>query len=117
MESVIKDVESFFEHKCFVTEWEEQKQPYGETLLVQKELKKELPCRLCRNPKIATINSVLPAEAIYDAILLFRKNDVILAGSRVEVLENGKSILFSSVGEMVSYYTHNEIALKREDII
>lgn len=116
MEHVKKDIERFFEQTCFVTEWEEQKQDWGETILVEKEQKKELPCRLCRNPKIAVTTGVLPAEAIYDAVLLFRKSDVILPGSKVEVIENG-NMLFSSVGEMISYQTHNEIALKRESTI
>lgn len=116
IEQVIKDVERFFEHTCFVTEWEEQKQDWGETILVEKEQKKELPCRLCRNPKIAATNDVLPAEAIYDAVLLFRKSDVILPGSKVEVMDK-ETMVFSSVGEMIRYQTHNEIALKREDVI
>ena len=113
MENIIKDIESFFEQKCFVTEWEEQKQQYGETLIVEKQQKKELLCRLCRNPKIAATNGVLPSESVYDAILLFRKNDFILPGSKIEVMENGKSLLFCSVGETVCYHTHNEVALKR----
>ncbi len=117
IKEIIKDIERFFEHTCFVTEWEEQKQEWGETILVEKEQKKELPCRLCRNPKIVTVNAVLPAETVYDAVLLFRKDDVILPGSKVEVMDSENVMLFSSVGEMVPYQTHNEIALKREDVI
>ena len=63
------------------------------------------------------VNAVLPAETVYDAVLLFRKDDVILPGSKVEVMDSENVMLFSSVGEMVPYQTHNEIALKREDVI
>ena len=78
IKEIIKDIERFFEHTCFVTEW---------------------------------------AETVYDAVLLFRKDDVILPGSKVEVMDSENVMLFSSVGEMVPYQTHNEIALKREDVI
>ena len=98
-----------------MTEWEKQKQYWGETLLAEKEQKKQIKCRLCRSPKIAVKNGVLPAEVIYDAVLLFCKDDVIVAWSKIE-MEKGGGEIFQCVGEMVSYNTHNEIALKREDI-
>lgn len=118
MEKVIEEVEKFFHERCFVKEWEKEEQSWGETLIVEKEEKRELPCRLCRNPKIAVSKGIMPAETVYDAVLLFRKQDVILGGSKVEVeQEGGENIVFRSVGEMVSYCTHNEIALKREEVI
>ncbi len=98
-----------------MTEWEKQKQYWGETLLSEKEQKKQIKCRLCRSPKIAVKNGVLPAEVIYDAVLLFCKDEVIVAGSKIKMETEGGEI-FQCVGEMVSYNTHNEIALKREDI-
>lgn len=118
MKKVIRDVEKFFNERCFVKEWEKEKQNWGETLIVEKEEKRELPCRLCRNPEIAVTNGIMPTETVYDAVLLFRKQDSIVAGSKVEVeQERGENIVFCSVGEMVSYCTHNEIALKRESVI
>lgn len=70
------------------------------------------------SPKTAIVKGVLPAEVVYNAILLFRKQDVIMAGSKIEVQqENGENVGFCCVGEMVSYSTHNEIALKREDVV
>lgn len=99
-------------------EWEKEKQNWGEILFSEKEQKKQIKCRLCRTPKIAVKNGVLPAEVIYDAILLFCKEDRIMAGSKIEIeREGGENVVFKSVGEMVSYSTHNEIALKREDVI
>ncbi|NDO46207.1 hypothetical protein [Clostridium sp. MD294] len=86
-------------------------------MFVEKEEKKQIKCRLCRSPKIVVKNGVLPAKILYDAVLLFCKEDVIKAGSNIEIeKEGGENIVFKSVGEMVSYSTHNEIALKREDI-
>lgn len=111
-----KEIEKFFNENCVVTEWEKEKQNWGEILFSEKEQKKQIKCRLCRSPKIAVKNGVLPAEIIYDAVLLFCKEDVILAGSKIE-MKKEEGEVFRSVGEMVSYSTHNEIALKREDVI
>lgn len=118
IENIKKDVESFFQQKCFVTEWQEQKLDWGETLITEGEQIIEMPCRLCRNIKTAVKNDVLPSEVMYDAILLFPKEYAISAGSKVEVeQENHQNLVFYSAGEMVDYTTHNEIALKRESII
>lgn len=77
-----------------------------------------MQCRLCISPKTALEKGVLPAEIIYDVILLFSKEDSIVPGSVIEVQQKfGKvPLLFESVGEMVCYSTHNEIALKRKTI-
>jgi len=100
-----------------VTVWQEQKTDWGETLITEAEQITEMPCRLCRNVKTAVKNTVLPSEIVYDAILLFPKEYVILAGSKIEVQqEYGENLVFYCTGEMIDYDTHNEIALKRESI-
>lgn len=118
MQKIKKDIESLFHEKCFVTEWQIQKQLSGETLLEEKEQKKELFCRICRNPKIAVQYGVLPMQSEYDAILLFSKENYIAPGSKIELQQQqGENIIFYCVGEMVPYDTHNEIALKKESVI
>ncbi len=117
IENIKKDIERFFKQKCFVTVWQEQKTDWGETLIIEEEQITEMPCRLCRNVKTAVKNTVLPSEIVYDAILLFPKEYVILAGSKIEVeQEYGENLVFYCAGEMIDYDTHNEIALKRESI-
>lgn len=69
----------------------ERKAKLGRNIIFGKRTKKQIKCRLCRSPKIAVKNGVLPAEIIYDAVLLFCKEDVILAGSKIEMKkEEGK---------------------------
>ncbi len=116
IERIKKDVEGFFEDKCFVYQWEEAVQPWGETIIVRKEEKQQCCCRLCTSPKAAVKKDVLPSEIQYDAILLFSKDNDIAGGSVVEIEQKfgEKRLLFDSVGEMVCYDTHNEIALKRK---
>ena len=118
MKRVQKDIEKFFKQKCFITEWQEERQNWGETLVVEKGEKKEIACRVCRTPKVAVGEGVLPKEVVYDAVLLFGKENVIKAGSKIEVeQEVGENLIFCSVGETVYYDNHNEIGLRREGVI
>lgn len=105
-------VEFLFCDKCSVIAFQEEKTNWGETRVIEKQGSENLPCRISYESKACQKDDGLLPRLVFEPLLLYRTEDVILPGSKVLVLtKDGRTLQFRAAGECMAYDSHKETRL------
>jgi len=104
--------ESLFCDKCSVFGFQEEKTDWGETRVIEKHRAENLPCRISYDSKACQRDDGLLPRLVFEPLLLYRTEDIILPGSKVLVItKEGRTLQFRAAGECVAYDSHKETRL------
>lgn len=107
-----KFVESLYDGKCTVTEYQKIKKENKSTGFQEVVVLKDQPCRL----SFKTISSTDPNESaaiLTQTTKLFLAPEIkVKAGSKLTVTQNGVTTEYKCSGKPAVYHTHQEIILE-----
>lgn len=116
-----KKLECMYAGNLSVTVFNAEKLPSGETVLIQSSLFDNIPCRLSNsysNYRSFQLKSDNLVNKIDNTARLFLAPDIIIPiGSKINVLQDGRSYSFDYSGRSFSYKTHQEIIVESYDYI
>lgn len=106
-------IEATYDGTCNIYE----KQPYKDpdTMVTsQKEVlvKKDIPCRLSFSSASATLESGSAAGVVQTVKLFLAPEVVLRPGSKIEVVQNGRTECYSQSGKPAVYSSHQEVVLE-----
>lgn len=109
-------IESLYTGKCTIIQAQEvfdtvtKRTTFEDVAVCENE-----PCRLSFSTKRAADQNGPVASAEQEIKLFIRPELVILAGSKIVVTQNGKTVKYEAAGESAYYTNHQEVILKRSD--
>ncbi len=111
-EMVRKAVEKLYDGVCNVVEHKSFAKSNHSTAFEDTVIYENIPCRLSFQ-SLNTASESGGAGEIRQTVKLFVSPEFeIKAGCKIEVTQNGKTLLFKSSGEPARYETHQEIMLE-----
>lgn len=110
-----KAIEMLYSGRCNVYEYVEEKD--GNIINhAEKQVYKSVPCRLSYGMTYdgkRTSTDAVPGDNVSQEITLILSPDVdIKAGSKIEVTQNGRTVVYINSGQAAVYRHHQEIKLE-----
>ena len=110
-----KAIESLYNGKCSITEYQKIKKENGSTGFQETTVIENQPCRISfktvTSAKEGTMN-----QSIMQVIKLFLAPEItVKTGSKITVTQNGTTTAYKSSGKSAMYATHQEIILELFD--
>lgn len=105
-----KALESTYEGRATVVEYQKIKDEYGLTSFQEVTVLEDQPCKLSFETLTSTSGD--PVATVTQGVKLFLAPDVVIkAGSKIIVTQNGRITEYSNSGVPAVYSTHQEIML------
>lgn len=107
-------VEQLYEDRAIIKRYVEERTEWGETRLIEKEVERDIPCRISQralgvNRQTETVN-----EIAYETKLLLPPDIEVRQGDIIEVTRRGVTRKYTA-GEPFLYPTHQEVSIQRRD--
>lgn len=107
-------VGQLYEERATIKRYVEEKTEWGETRLVEKEVERNVPCRISQralgvNSQTETVN-----EIAYETKLFLPPDIEIRQGDIIEVTRQGVTRKYTA-GEPFIYPTHQEVSIQRRE--
>lgn len=113
--AVRKAIESIWFGRCTITQSKEKfNYVTKQTSFEDEVVCEDEPCRLSHESSNHTMNSDTVATVTQTIKLFIRPELVILAGSKIEVTQNGRTKRYIASGEPSIYSNHQEVVLTIE---
>lgn len=113
---VRKAIESLYKGRCIITNSQKVVDPrthrtsFDDVVIVENE-----PCRLSFS-SVAEADSDDGVATVAQVVKLFLRPElIVLAGSKIEVTQNGVTTRYKASGQPAVYSNHQEVILKLED--
>ena len=107
-----KAIESLYIGKCNIYGFVNEEDEYGISDSKEMKLHEDIPCRISFK-NISATNQTEVFATTFQEIKLFINPDIIISeGSKIEVTQNNRTIMYKSSGASAVYSNHQEILLK-----
>lgn len=107
-------IEKMYTYKCDIIVKEKVVNDNFETTFKDKELYKNVKCKLSYNSVLSAEKSV-NKTLVFSNVKLFINPDIeIPSGSRIRLKQNGKVEYYNYTGEVALFFTHQELSLELE---
>lgn len=110
-----KAIESLYDGKCSITEYQKIKKQNGSTGFQETTVIEYQPCRISFKTVTSAKESAMN-QSITQVIKLFLAPEIaVKTGSKITVTQNGTTTEYKSSGKPAKYATHQEIILELFD--
>ena len=108
-----KAIESLYNGKCTITEYEKVKKENKSTGFVETVMVENQPCKISFSTINSTTSTETGASALVSVVKLFISPEIkIKPGSKITVTQNNVTTEYQNSGEPAYYNTHQEIILE-----
>lgn len=113
MVKVRKTLESLYDGKCTITEYQKIKKENKSTGFQEVPVHEGVPCRLSFTTMKKTNQSGVGASTVVQTTKVFLSPDIqVKPGSKLTITQNNITTEYKSSGEPAFYSTHQEIVLE-----
>ena len=113
MVKVRKALESLYDGRCTITEYQKVKKENKSTAFQDVVVHEDIPCRLSFNSITNTNQTDTGASAVAQTVKVFLAPEIqVKPGSKLTITQNDVTTEYKSSGQPSFYSTHQEIVLE-----
>jgi len=107
-------IEQLYEDRATIKRYVEEKTEWGETRLIEKEVERDIPCRISQRALSVNSQTETVNEIAYETKLFLPPDIEVRQGDIIEVTRQGITRKYTA-GEPFLYPTHQEVSIQRRE--